>query len=296
MRPSARSEKGDPATFVTFGLRQPFPRRSLNQRHRSALRGLLRQDGQDFRVCLQNENFGPLWAARVVQPAPPSCPFYVALLAARRYRNSGLRVNGHRALEPLDAGGSGPYNAAVLAPPRLAHPSSRAIRLRGLRLFGLTLILSCLLSAVSPASEVYFSPNGGVRQRLVRAIQDSRKTIDIAVYNFTAYELADALYAAKARGVSIRVLVDREMAETGGSGVRGLRLNGIPVRSLGVPEQSLMHHKFAVFDERLVVTGSYNWTNSAERANYENLVVLEDPALVTRFQQEFGRLWSEAKE
>jgi phosphatidylserine/phosphatidylglycerophosphate/cardiolipin synthase-like enzyme len=92
------------------------------------------------------------------------------------------------------------------------------------------------------------------------------------------------------------VLVDREMAEMGGSGVRGLRLNGITVRSLGVPEQSLMHHKFAVFDERLVATGSYNWTNSAEHANYENLVVLEEPALVSRFQQEFRRLWREANE
>lgn len=175
--------------------------------------------------------------------------------------------------------------------------SRSALRLRGSQLFGLALFFSCLLSAAAaPASEVYFSPNGGARQRLVRAIEESRKTIDIAVYTFTAYELADALYAAKARGVHVRVLVDREMAETGGSGVRGLRLNGMAVRSLGVAEQSLMHHKFAVFDERLVVTGSYNWTNSAEHANYENLVVLEEPALVTRFQQEFGRLWGEAKE
>jgi len=198
---------------------------------------------------------------------------------------------------PLDAGAPRHYNAAVLAPPELVCPSSRAIQIRGSRLFGLTLLLSVLAApSPAPASEVYFSPNGGARQRLVRAIEESRKTIDIAVYTFTAYELADALYAAKARGVHVRVLVDREMAETGGSGIRGLRLNGIPVRSLGVPEQSLMHHKFAVFDERLVVTGSYNWTNSAEHANYENLVVLEEPALVARFQLEFRRLWREAKE
>jgi phosphatidylserine/phosphatidylglycerophosphate/cardiolipin synthase-like enzyme len=178
-----------------------------------------------------------------------------------------------------------------------AKLSPSGFRLRGSRLFGLAILFSALVAAsATPASEVYFSPNGGVRQRLVRAIQDSRKTIDIAVYNFTAYELADALYAAKARGVQVRVVVDREMAETGGSGVRGLRVNGIPVRSLGVPELSLMHHKFAVFDERLVATGSYNWTNSAEHANYENLVVLEEPALVSRFQQEFLRLWHEAKE
>lgn len=161
----------------------------------------------------------------------------------------------------------------------------------------MTLLFSGLLSAVAAqASEVYFSPNGGIRQRIIRAIAESRKSIDAAVYSFTASELAEALYAAKARGVRIRVLVDRERAEAGGSGIRGLRLNGITVRSLGVPEQSLMHHKFAVFDERLVVTGSYNWTNSAEHANYENLIVLDEPGVVKRFQQEFRRLWREAKE
>jgi phosphatidylserine/phosphatidylglycerophosphate/cardiolipin synthase-like enzyme len=185
----------------------------------------------------------------------------------------------------------------VLAAPEVASLSSRASELRGPRLFGLAFLLSVLAAAgAAPASEVYFSPNGGARQRLVRAIEESRKTIDVAVYTFTAYELADALYAAQARGVHIRVLVNREMAETGGSGVRGLRLNGITVRTLGVPEQSLMHNKFAVFDERLVVTGSYNWTHSAEYANYENLVVLEEPRLAARYQQEFHRLWREAKE
>lgn len=185
----------------------------------------------------------------------------------------------------------------MLAPPELAHPSSRAIRLRGSRLFGLAILFSCLLSAATAQeSEVYFSPNGGIRQRLVRAIQESGRTIDIAVYNFTAFELADALYAAEARGVRIRVLVDREKADAAGSALRGLRRHGVPIRSLGVPEQSLMHHKFAVFDERLVITGSYNWTNSAELANYENLVVLDEPEVVRRFQQEFQRLWRAARE
>ena len=198
---------------------------------------------------------------------------------------------------PLDAGGSGPYNAAVCnwhEPAKLSHTVSG---LRGPRLLGVSLLLLLLfITSTAPSSEVFFSPGGGARQRLVRAIEESQRSIDIAVYNFTASALAEALYAARARGLRIRVLVDRERAESGASGIRGLRLNGVPVRTLGVPEQSLMHHKFAVFDERLVATGSYNWTNSAEHANYENLVVLDAPELVRRFQQEFHRLWREAKE
>ncbi len=198
---------------------------------------------------------------------------------------------------PLDAGGVRPYNARVLASHEAITGSASAFPVQGVRLLGLILLCSLLASGgVARASEIYFSPNGGIRQRLVRAIQTSQRTIDVAVYSFTAAELAEALYAATSRGVRVRVLVDRERAESGGSGIRGLRLNGVPVRSLGVPEQSLMHHKFAVFDERLVATGSYNWTYSAEHANYENLVVLDEPEVVARFQREFRRLWREAKE
>ena len=45
-----------------------------------------------------------------------------------------------------------------------------------------------------------------------------------------------------------------------------------------------------------MTTGSYNWTNSAEHANYENLVVLDEPEAIARFQREFRRLWRDAKE
>ncbi len=169
----------------------------------------------------------------------------------------------------------------------------------GRRAFALLLVLLLCLVGLTPiaqGSEVYFSPDGGIRQRLVQAIEGSRQTIDLAIYNLTAIELAAALQAAQARGVHVRILMDRENLETGSVSIERLRRRGVPVRALGVPEQSLMHHKFAVFDGRLATTGSYNWTQSAERANYENLVVLDDPALVAEFQREFGRLWREAKE
>jgi phosphatidylserine/phosphatidylglycerophosphate/cardiolipin synthase-like enzyme len=159
----------------------------------------------------------------------------------------------------------------------------------------LLLLTGLLIPATVPGAEVYFSPGGGIRPRLLRAIEAARRSIDIAVYNFTSKELAEALYAAKGRGVQIRILVDQENSEEGFV-IRGLRRHSLPVRTLGVQEQSLMHHKFAVFDDRLVATGSYNWTQSAEHANYENLVVLDDPEVIGRFQREFNRLWQNAKE
>ena len=53
-----------------------------------------------------------------------------------------------------------------------------------------------------------------------------------------------------------------------------------------------MHHKFAIFDGKLLVTGSYNWTDSAERVNHENVLFVDDPAVIQRYQAHFERLLS----
>ena len=54
-----------------------------------------------------------------------------------------------------------------------------------------------------------------------------------------------------------------------------------------------MHHKFAVYDDARLLSGSYNWTRSAANYNQENLVVTSDRAIVERFGSEFERLWSD---
>lgn len=160
-------------------------------------------------------------------------------------------------------------------------------------------VVACLalivLGTASPAA-VHFTPDGGIRRHVLGAIQGARQRIDVAVYQITSTELARALVAAKDRGVQVRILTDQEKAKASGAAMRILRGAGLSVRTLGALEQSLMHHKFAVFDNRVVATGSYNWTQSAERANYENLVVLDDAQVVARFTEEFQRLWRLSRE
>jgi phosphatidylserine/phosphatidylglycerophosphate/cardiolipin synthase-like enzyme len=52
-----------------------------------------------------------------------------------------------------------------------------------------------------------------------------------------------------------------------------------------------MHHKFAIIDNRLLLTGSYNWTFSANNRNDENLMVIDDPEIIEIFQNQFINLW-----
>lgn len=56
-----------------------------------------------------------------------------------------------------------------------------------------------------------------------------------------------------------------------------------------------MHNKFGIFDGKKLITGSFNWTASADQKNAENLLVLDDPVLIKRFQTRFDKLWAAGK-
>jgi phosphatidylserine/phosphatidylglycerophosphate/cardiolipin synthase-like enzyme len=57
----------------------------------------------------------------------------------------------------------------------------------------------------------------------------------------------------------------------------------------------ILHHKVIVIDERIVITGSYNFTASAERDNDENLVIVYDPLLARDYLKEFERVYAQAQ-
>lgn len=56
-----------------------------------------------------------------------------------------------------------------------------------------------------------------------------------------------------------------------------------------------MHHKFAVADRKIVMTGSFNWSRNAMLGNHENVLFVKNPGIITQYQKEFERLWSSYK-
>lgn len=162
--------------------------------------------------------------------------------------------------------------------------------------FVLTLTaLTLLVYPVGAKPELYFSPEGGGREAILRQINLSRQTIDLAIFDFTAGPVALALAEAAKRGVRVRIVADRRQAAGKHSEIPYLTGQQVPIRLLSGKGRGIMHHKFAVFDAKAVSTGSYNWTENAEHNNYENLLIEDAPELVTRFHSEFDRLWSRAE-
>ena len=138
-------------------------------------------------------------------------------------------------------------------------------------------------------AEALFAPGEDCADRLIDLLDNASSSVDICVFTITHNILTDAILRAHRRGVGVRILTDDDKADDLGSDVFHLAEQGIPVRMDGSPEH--MHHKFAVFDRRLLVSGSYNWTRSAALRNRENLAVMDDERLVEPFVEEFERLW-----
>lgn len=89
--------------------------------------------------------------------------------------------------------------------------------------------------------------------------------------------------------MKIRIITDNDKAADEGSDADRLAAAGVPVRVDRTAYH--MHHKFAIFDQKSLLNGSYNWTRSAAENNEENFVILDLPPLVSRFQKQFDQLW-----
>ena len=139
--------------------------------------------------------------------------------------------------------------------------------------------------------EVFFSPGDECLDAIVRSLQNARRTADICVFTITDNRIARPLVETHRRGVQVRVISDNYKSEDLGSDIDRLRAEGVPVRLDNSPHH--MHHKFAVFDGRVLINGSYNWTRSAAEHNRENVLITRNPELVRPFQREFDKLWKE---
>jgi phosphatidylserine/phosphatidylglycerophosphate/cardiolipin synthase-like enzyme len=140
-------------------------------------------------------------------------------------------------------------------------------------------------------AQAWFSPGDDCLKAITGQLRACRQRADICVFTLSDDRISAEVLAAHRRGVAVRLITDNEKAFDRGSDVIALRDAGVPVRV----DQSAahMHHKFALFDQRWLLNGSYNWTRAAATENEENLVLCNDPALLRQFAQAFDALWEQ---
>ena len=145
-------------------------------------------------------------------------------------------------------------------------------------------------------------------------LESAKKTIDLALFVFSAQQLTNKLAERLSTGVKLRLLADPGFASRSFSEV--LDLLGVvlpdrfckveagnqplnqPLKGIGTPglaRGDKLHHKFAVIDNKTVITGSFNWSPAAAHTNDETLLVIHSPQLAKLFTREMNRLWRSAE-
>ena len=164
----------------------------------------------------------------------------------------------------------------------------------------LALLVACAAEAQLPPQipaqgtvQLAFTPWDDAEALIVDSIRQARRQILVQAFSFTSRALANALIAAKRRGVDVQVLADREQTFGGESSrIPDLARAGIAVL-LEVRYQSA-HNKVMVIDEGTpevaVITGSYNWTYAAQYKNAENVLILRrNPAVANAYAANWRR-------
>jgi phosphatidylserine/phosphatidylglycerophosphate/cardiolipin synthase-like enzyme len=147
--------------------------------------------------------------------------------------------------------------------------------------------LTCGL-AQAGSIKVYFSPQGGCTDAILSQINRAKTEILLQAYSFTSQPIARALIQAKKRGVKISAVLDKSNRTQKYSAATFLKNMDIPV--FIDDKHAIAHNKIMIIDNRVVITGSFNFTAAAENKNAENLLILEDiPEITQAYRENFQK-------
>jgi len=140
-------------------------------------------------------------------------------------------------------------------------------------------------------TEAYFND---IQETLLNELSQAKRSVYVAVAWFTDNKLFELLINKLNEGVNVSVAIFKDdINDNSWNNYERISQNGGQFYAI---EGSLMHHKFCVIDERVVITGSYNWTYKAATQNHENIIVTyNDYDLALKFIQQFQNITGQNK-
>ena len=141
------------------------------------------------------------------------------------------------------------------------------------------------------SEEVCFSPEGNCDIKLIRLIQSAHQAIDVAIFDINLEQVVHELLK-KSSEIKVRYLVDKKQSKARHSLVQTILKAGGDLR-FG-RQKGIMHHKFIVVDSKVLMVGSFNFTNGAAKKNQENQVYLTNGSVLKKYQDHFEQMWDDA--
>ncbi|MEP7287652.1 MAG: phospholipase D-like domain-containing protein [Chloroflexota bacterium] len=139
--------------------------------------------------------------------------------------------------------------------------------------------------------ENYFSPKDEVIAKLVNVVKSAQKSIKFMAFTYTQKDLTAAIIERAGAGIEVSGVIENRGASNGA--LPDLFCAGIPVRTDG--NKYTMHHKVIIIDDQIVVTGSFNFTQTADNANDDNVLIIYNAAVADQYNQEFAKVYGIGK-
>ncbi len=126
-----------------------------------------------------------------------------------------------------------------------------------------------------------------IQNKILAALDLAQVSIRVVMAWFTNETLFNKLLEKAKEGIDVQIAI----FDDGINKKHGVEISKLPHFLIKRGQRGgLMHNKFCVVDNQVVITGSYNWSDNAEFRNDENVTVEMDPAQATKYSVEFRRL------
>jgi len=142
--------------------------------------------------------------------------------------------------------------------------------------------------------QVLFSPEDHAVNNLIALVNDAQTSIRFLAFSFTDYPLAQAMIDRSAAGVSVQGVYETFGSSSPRAELKTFLCAHVPVRQDGNP--SFLHDKVIIIDDSIVVTGSLNFSSSADDENEENVLILENAEIAALYLTEYEKIWNLAND
>jgi phosphatidylserine/phosphatidylglycerophosphate/cardiolipin synthase-like enzyme len=134
----------------------------------------------------------------------------------------------------------------------------------------------------------FFAPADKVMDKLVAEVKTAKRSIKFMVFTYTHADLANAMIERAKAGVQVQGVIENRGASQGA--LPALFCAKLPVKTDG--NKYTMHDKVIIIDDSTVITGSFNFTKSADESNDENVLIIRNSNVAAAFVQEFNKIYA----
>lgn len=139
----------------------------------------------------------------------------------------------------------------------------------------------------------YFSPEDNVEKIINNRLKKAKKTIRFMAFSFTSDVIAETMISKFKERVAVEGVFESKGSNSEHSEYTKMIIEGLPV--VKDRNRKIMHHKVIIIDDSIVITGSFNFSNNANRKNDENILIMESPEIAAQYLEEFRRVYKGGK-